>query len=723
MRKKLTIISALFFLAVILIYFSFSLSGEDILYSKNIVINEVCSSNLSSFLDERGEHPDWAELYNKGNRDMDISGWKLSDSAGKRDLWSFPEGTVIPAGSYLIVFLDGRGKEGGLYAPFKLNSDSDSLYLSSKALNPIDSVNIPKLKYDTVWARETDGGKRFTSLTPTPLDKNEKGAPVILSTLKEPEFSRGSGFYSEGFDLTLSSEEGEIHYTLDGSDPDPSSPLYTGPIEIRDRNGKDNVYSADKNVSVDLLSYMENVFTLPKAPVDKCTVVRAAVFDKEGNSSESVTRSYFIGFDKKKAYDGIGVISLVSDPEGLFSYEKGIYVIGEKGVSHFREKIAASENAVKFLEENPGTPDDGSVPVLNLKMTEYTESNYMQSGSLWERPVSLEIFNDSHDLSESLNAGLRIKGHRTRNFPKKSLNIFGRELYGETGKRGDFSLFTGGNDMISMLRDPFISELTKDLSFASPDFSGPLFLFLDGEFWGLYRISSKQDASFLNERFGINEVDAVVIKNSLLSVGTEEDFSDFWSFKEYIENADLSDPEEYEHFKTLADIDSIIDYFGARVYLEEGIDWPNTNTALWKTREVSSTNPYADGRWRWLNFDNNLNIHYDSVSFNTIDMVVNGSKGHKRNEMMHKLFQNPDFRKRFKERFTEITETVFDPSVTLPLLDRYASEIRPYVEADYKRYYGDNYSVSDFDKDVEEMRLYLKERASYMLDYVREACE
>lgn len=72
----------------------------------SVVINEVQSSNSSTFRDENGEYPDWVELYNDGQEEVDLSGWGLSDKATKPFKWTFPEGTAIEGGGYLCVFAD-----------------------------------------------------------------------------------------------------------------------------------------------------------------------------------------------------------------------------------------------------------------------------------------------------------------------------------------------------------------------------------------------------------------------------------------------------------------------------------------------------------------------------------------------------------------------------------------------------------------------------------------
>ena len=66
---------------------------------------------------------------------------------------------------------------------------------------------------------------------PTPRAPNQEGFPSISSP---PRFSKAGGVYVGAVSLELSapSGSGAIRYTVDGSEPNPSSPLYQGPIEI-----------------------------------------------------------------------------------------------------------------------------------------------------------------------------------------------------------------------------------------------------------------------------------------------------------------------------------------------------------------------------------------------------------------------------------------------------------------------------------------------------------
>jgi hypothetical protein len=105
------------------------------------VINEFLASNLStSFLDDYGTRQDWIEVYNPTTSAIDLSNWHLTDSKGNPAKSTFPAGTSLAAGGYLVVFADGRvpvsgttmvtGPGGKLHTNFSLDTDGEYLALT-----------------------------------------------------------------------------------------------------------------------------------------------------------------------------------------------------------------------------------------------------------------------------------------------------------------------------------------------------------------------------------------------------------------------------------------------------------------------------------------------------------------------------------------------------------------------------------------------------------------
>ena len=96
--------------------------------AQQVRINEVLASNGSSVPHE-GTHPDVIELHNPGGAAVDISGLRLTDNFSNPDRFSFPTGTMIPAGGYLLVYANNEDGTSGLHTGFTLNKDGQSLHL------------------------------------------------------------------------------------------------------------------------------------------------------------------------------------------------------------------------------------------------------------------------------------------------------------------------------------------------------------------------------------------------------------------------------------------------------------------------------------------------------------------------------------------------------------------------------------------------------------------
>lgn len=75
-------------------------------------INEVMASNLKTFADEDGQFEDWIELYNTTAATVDLDGWGLSDDPLAPFRWTFPAGTTIAPGGYLLVWASGKNRPG-----------------------------------------------------------------------------------------------------------------------------------------------------------------------------------------------------------------------------------------------------------------------------------------------------------------------------------------------------------------------------------------------------------------------------------------------------------------------------------------------------------------------------------------------------------------------------------------------------------------------------------
>ena len=147
-------------------------------------INEIMTSNGGVLTDENGESSDWIEVSNISQSPVNLKGYVLARNSKAGNVFMFPDMTLEPQQS-VIVFADSHlsqeaGKE--LHAPFRLSSSGDVLMLFNQADVAIDTVNIPALAENTVYAR-TDAETWAVSDMPTPGRMNTEEDYRALTTV------------------------------------------------------------------------------------------------------------------------------------------------------------------------------------------------------------------------------------------------------------------------------------------------------------------------------------------------------------------------------------------------------------------------------------------------------------------------------------------------------------------------------------------------------------
>ncbi|MDO4572485.1 MAG: lamin tail domain-containing protein, partial [Clostridia bacterium] len=185
-----------------------------------IVISELQSSN-AGYPDAEGRLYDWIELFNAGGEALDISGFRISDKRSSAG-YSFPEGTVVPAGGYLVLYCN-RDAEGEACARFSLSSaGGETVTLWNAADMVLDEVQTIPLEANASMIRTEDGEWR-TSNHPTPgfenteagyaayLESRSAGAADIRVTEVMPSnrgtLADGDGDFSDWIELTNFSGE------------------------------------------------------------------------------------------------------------------------------------------------------------------------------------------------------------------------------------------------------------------------------------------------------------------------------------------------------------------------------------------------------------------------------------------------------------------------------------------------------------------------------------
>lgn len=279
----------------------------------DIIINEVCAQNGTY---TNGHAYDWVELYNNGDKTVDLSGYYLSDSKKNLQKWAFPSGAKLKKGEYLTVYCTGDddlnpGKGSTFYANFKISSSGEKLYLSDSEGNLLQKLELPA-QYGCVTYGLPLGGTEYGFFeNDTRGKKNDSVAYAFRA--KAPTLVTPGGFYDEPVTVTAAAPEGAtLRYTTDGATPTAKS----------------------------------KTFPAEGLTIKKTTVLRVKAFREDAVSSETVSASYFIGDTLQTP-----VVSLITDDKYLFNKKTGALVKGSGSTPNYAKELEYPINIEYFTLE------------------------------------------------------------------------------------------------------------------------------------------------------------------------------------------------------------------------------------------------------------------------------------------------------------------------------------------------------------------------------------
>lgn len=321
----------------------------------------------------------------------------------------------------------------------------------------------------------------------------------------------------------------------------------------------------------------------PDSPVDKAVVLRAVAFDAAGNSSNITTATYFIDFDQKDGYENAAVLSLVTDPDNLFSSETGIYVRG-----------ALYDDAMEAGLIYNGLPW--------TYLTEYT--NYYLESAEAERPVYIQFFDASREETLAQDCGIRIRGNESRHFPQKSFSLYARSRYGsssfspvffDTGISYPNLILNSGRQ----LKKIFFFSLVEDRDTAIQQYT-PCQVFLNGEYWGMYYLMEKYSSEYLAGHYDVAPDNTLLVKDTrYVENGSPQDIARYKELRTFLAEQNLADPDVYQELLTKMDMQSFIDWMCTNIYIANTDTKPlGGNVLTWQTL-TPENDAEGDGRFRW----------------------------------------------------------------------------------------------------------------------------
>lgn len=517
-----------------------------------------------------------------------------------------------------------------------------------------------------------------------------------------PVFSIEPGFLEQPttLEITHPVQDAQIFYTTDGSEPDEHAFLYEGPILLSDKSSEPNAHSLIRTnpIETDALGFG---WKQPGGFIPKAHIIRAIAIQNDGAASEATTGTWFVGLEKYP----LAVISLVSDHAHFFDNETGIYIPG------------ALYDQFGYGSGAWGIPN----------------ANYHQRGEEWERPVSVEWFENGTRIFWQ-DTGVRIHGGGSRAAPMKSLRLYARNRYGTS--HIEYPVFpdqpynaykrlilrNSGQDFYHravMFRDAFMQRLFSGMHVETQAYR-PVVVFLNGEFWGLHNLRERYDKHFIERTFEVPEehLDLLTL-NSEVKEGSADHYTDMIRF---IEQYPLDDKYHLQDVSTRMDLFNYTDYVIGNVFVQN-YDWPGNNIDYWRySGRPDKTVKEKDGRWRWLVYDTDFGFGFRGSASSSweFDMLahITDTQSHAwpnpqwSTFLIRSLFESPEYVTRFVTRFSDLLNTRFRTDEMLPVIDEMAERIRPVLPAHIHRW-GYPETMDEWEQNLEHMRSFAQHRPHF----------
>lgn len=536
---------------------------------------------------------------------------------------------------------------------FQVGRKAGTLWLlDSTAIR--DSLAYPDMSANLAWGYDQEGEKGYLQV-PTPW------APAMQSALPErmpvSVAVQSPGFYPKPIEVKLEVPTGsKVHYTIDGSEPTLASPVYSKPL-----------------------------------PLLKSTVIRSLV-EKAGSLPSPISSQTFFIADSSK----LPVVSISTDPKGLFSADSGIFMEGN----------------------NPG------------EFLPHYGANFWAPKEL---PVSIEFFDEGGSLLWNQDAGLSVFGNYSRNNEKKAVTLKFREKYGK--KTLKYSVFPqqpemeefrtlalrahGGNNASDYIRDALAHNLVDGLD-VDYQRNRPVLVYYNGEYFGLFQMLQKMDSKYPETAFGIAEENVEFVEPVKGTITKSYD-----SLRILVGKMDSSHSEaDAQEFEKLVNLQGYMNYTALEFYAAN-TDWPANNLRLWR-----GVNPVT--KWRYMLFDvdfgfgsnNSSNpVTFDMFKYMITPIINDGGdtavwpNGTESTLFYRKLFlQNRVLRPQFANRVVMLLAHQFSAARVGAMIDSMMSAIKPEIPRDQARW---DFDPSYMASHLEIIRKWGAGRPAIMRDQLR----
>ena len=493
------------------------------LLSAILIINELMASNAGEVMSPATNFDSWIELYNPGDEDVNLDGMYLSNTEDNLMLWKMHSGVgSVPAKGFKVIWLGSNDIKNN-QAPFKLDCDGGTIYLSDKNGRLVTSQDYPEAMSRTSYARKTDGEDEWGWTAIATPEATNATAVFAEERLSEPVVDQGSQLFKGTLTIKVDIPKGTtLMYTTDGSVPK------TG--NTASRQSTDGLFTISKTTSYVFRLFQDGY--LPSVPV---------------------TRSYIKTNDEYT----IPIVSIVGNEKYFTDPMWGIDVEGKNGKSGNGRNDKVNWNM------------DWDRPV-NFSYISPTE------GMLFNQDVNISVSGGwsrmSSPRSFKLKSSKIFDGQNHMNysfFPQKPY-IRSKALL----------VRNGGNDSWCRFKDPAMITIVQrsgiDLDVQS---TVQVAEFVNGQFRGVLNLRELNNDNFVYANWGYDDEEIDAFENFVNKNGNNE----AWNYLLKLSGR-INESGVYDEVKTLLDIDEFTNYMAAELYLGNS-DWPNNNVKGYRSQD------------------------------------------------------------------------------------------------------------------------------------------
>ena len=487
-----------------------------------LVVNELMAANTGEAMSPATNFDSWIELYNPGDQAVNIGGMFLSNDADNLTLWQMPNDMgMVPAKGFKVIWL-GSNDIMDNQAPFKLDCDGGTIYLSDGTGKLVVSQDYPEAMSHTAWARKTDGGNEWGwTATVTPEATNTT-AVFAEKRLPAPVVQQGSQLFTGTLRVKVDIPQGaKLRYTTDGHTP-----------TINSKSSSSGQFTVSKTTNYVFRLFQDGY--LPSVPV---------------------TRSYI--YD-----DGytIPVVSIVGDERYFTDSMWGIDVNGENGKTGNGQDEPRNYNM------------DWDRPV-NFSYISPTE------GMLFNQDVNISV---SGGWTRAVNPrSMKLKSNKIFDGQNRfDFSFFPQKPYIRSKV---ILLRNGGNDwwnnharFTDVALTTIIQRSGIDLDVQS---TVQVVEFINGKFKGVVNMREPNNDKFVYANFGYDDEEIDMFENQKFKNGTDEAYKHLCDISKNINQSGV-----YNEVKQLLDIDEFANYMAAELFLGND-DWPENNVKAYRSQK------------------------------------------------------------------------------------------------------------------------------------------